>query len=84
MTELGLGTSWWMYGTMDEAGDKDFMRWNPKGVERSRQFMLDNKETLGLPPEELMWEDISEYVMGEDPMRLAIVIEKGEAELEIV
>ena len=84
MTDLGLGTRWWMYGTMDEAGDKKFMRWSPRGVEGLRRYQLDNVDTLGEPREDLIWEDSSEWIMGEDPMKLALVIEKGEAEFEII
>ena len=84
MTDLGLGTRWWMYGTMDEAGDKKFMRWSPRGVAGLRRYQLDNVDTLGEPREDLIWEDSSEWIMGEDPMKLALVIEKGEAEFEII
>jgi hypothetical protein len=84
MTDLGLATRWWMYGTMDYAQDKKFMRWSPRGVEGDRQYILDNMETLGEPPDDLMWEDSSEYIMGGNPRTLGIVIEKGEAEFEVV
>jgi hypothetical protein len=84
LTDLGLGTWWWMYGAMDEAGDKKFMRWSSRGVEGEKQYRSENIDTLGEPLEEEMWEDSSEWIMGEDPMKLAIVIEKREAEFEVV
>jgi hypothetical protein len=43
-----------MYGTMDDAGEKMFMRWSLKGVEGERQHALDNKDKLGEPPDDLM------------------------------
>jgi hypothetical protein len=100
ITEFGLGTRWWMYGTMDDAGGKKFMGWSARGVEEERQYILDKMkqeyeemkedygedEGEGEPPglDDLILEDGSEYIMGEDPTTLGIIIEKGEAEFEVV
>lgn len=84
LTDLGLGTHWWMYGTMDEVADKKFMLWDERGVEGYRQYQIDNVDTLGEPMEEMTWEDSSEWIMGEDRCELGIVVEGRSAEFEIV
>jgi hypothetical protein len=84
LTDLGLGTSWWMYGTMDDVGDKKFMRWSPRGVEGLRRYQTENEDWLGEPPDDVKWENSSEWFMGEDPSLLALVVEKNAAEFEIV
>lgn len=84
LKDLGLGTSWWMYGKLDDAEGKKFMRWSSRGVEGEKRYRLDNADKLGEPLEDEMWEDSSEWIMGEEPSQLALVIEKGEAEFEVV
>ena len=101
MTDLGLGTSWWMYGAIDDVQDKNFMRWSKRGVEGRKRWLLDNvnvsKEgmtdethedgeewVMAEKPTEDMWGDSGDWIMGEDPAELALVIEEGAAEFEVL
>ncbi len=86
LTDLGLGTSWWMYGTPEDdwVKDKKFMRWTSRGVEGEKRHRLDNVDTLGEPAEDQMWDDSEEWFMGEDPEKLALVMENEDAEFEVI
>lgn len=72
LTDKGLGTYWWMFGTLE---DVEGMKLKPWG----------KTESEGEDSEELEKEDKSGmWVAGEEPGKLALVVEKGEVEFEIV
>ena len=82
LTDKGLGTSWWTFGSLEDTQGLRYRRW---GDEKSAEE--DDEEWR-------YWEKVDgddeegqaekgEYTMGEDPQKLALVVEKGEAIFEI-
>lgn len=68
ITDVGLGTYWWMYGTLEEVEGMKFLRWE----------MEETAEDYNDDGEDKPW------LHSENPKKLALVIEKGDAEFEIV
>ncbi len=80
-TDRCLGTRWWMFGSLEEAGDMKFMEW---GHERWIEVEGDDGEYDDYVKVEREGEDENgRWTMGEKPDDLALVIEKGEAEFDI-
>lgn len=81
LTDKGLGTYWWMLGTLQDVEGMKFRAWMPKEQEEREK----KEET----PEEEWDEEEREsrtgpWFMGEEADKLALIVEKGEVEFEII
>ena len=78
LTNKGLGTRWWAFGSLDEFEGVQFRRWK-EDQENEAEDDVDEEEG-----KQSSTYDQNRYVIGENPDEFAFVIEKGDAEFEIV
>lgn len=79
LTEYGLGTLWWMFGTLEDVEGRYLKRWGYSEEENDLSWpdeVEEERKERGYGP--------PTNFTGEDPHMLAIVIETGEVEFEIV
>jgi len=77
LTDKGMGTKWWTFGSLEDDPGVRYREWREGGVEE-----LEDEEEGEEGEEEGEYEK-GEYTMGENPQDLALVVEKGEAMFEI-
>lgn len=73
-----------MYGTMDEVEGKKFIRWSERDVQAEIRWQIENVDVLNEMPEDEIQRSGREWILGEDPAKLALVVEKGDAKFEVV
>lgn len=81
ITDVGLGTDWWTYGTLDDFEGVKFMKWFPTQEEAERFTQL--LTAMGQTEEEEE-EEKGPWLMSEEPDKFSLVIEKRDAEIEII
>jgi hypothetical protein len=81
LTDAALGTRWWTFGSLNDLKGVGFRRWRPGE-------QTDDEDPVGddLEDEDEENEDNgqAEFIMGEDPSDLRLIIGKGEAEIVII
>ena len=81
-TNKCLGTRWWAYGSLEELEGVRFGQWRKE--ERNEESEREEQEGEGEETEAKESEYDGKLLMGEIPDDLALVIQDGTAEFEIV
>jgi hypothetical protein len=76
LTDKALGTRWWTFGALGDYRGVEFREWCPESPENQYES---SDECLDKDPKET-----APFTIGEDPAQFALIVEKGEAEFEIV
>ncbi|MCJ1287406.1 hypothetical protein MMC26_006755 [Xylographa opegraphella] len=74
ITDKGLGTRWWAFGTWEDDPEMKYRRWR-EAEEPEEEDGEGRDEDVEMAK--------GEYTIGEDPKDLALVLEKGEATFDI-
>ncbi|KAF2744582.1 hypothetical protein M011DRAFT_460864 [Sporormia fimetaria CBS 119925] len=84
MTDIGLGTRWWRYGTLEEVEGKGLKPWAVGSDDDEDCEDDDDDEEGDEAVQEKAEKRAVEWVLSEDPQEFAFVIEKSDAEVEII
>ena len=79
-TDKTLGTKWWAFGSLDNFESVRFREWSKREEEEDKE-KEEEQEMEEEEGKEAAYD--GEYLMGEVPDDLALVIEKGTVEFEI-
>ncbi|KAF2114985.1 hypothetical protein BDV96DRAFT_687726 [Lophiotrema nucula] len=79
LTRSGLGTYWWMYGSLDDYPGFKFRKW-----ERGGWRDWEEDEYMDSDSDDDEQGDCPGWTMGEDPSLLGMEIEEGVVEFEVI